>query len=108
MKNIQPNAYGVIVQSDIVQQHIDNYIDYKIRKAVYNNEEYYASSVTINGFGIYSGSSGGVSIHIKSSLENEISWIKKFLTRELANSDNGKKHLSKLELFQKTQQLSLF
>ena len=108
MKSPQPNDNGVLSDEIIILQHKDDNIEYNVRKSHFNNEEYFACSVLVKGFGIYSGFSGPVSICCKGTKEMEIDFIKKFLTRHLANSENGLKYLNKLELFQKTKQLSLF
>lgn len=108
MKSTQPNDTGVLSDEIIVLEHKDDIIEYNVRKSYYNSEEYFACSVLVKGFGIYSGSSGPVLICCKNTKEQEIDYIKKFLTRHLANSEKGLKYLNKLELFQKTKQLSLF
>lgn len=108
MNTSDPNDYGVFLNTTIVEQHKDQYIEYNIRKSVFKNEEYFACSVTISAFGIYSGFSGPVSISCKSSKEAEANFIKTFIQRELSHSENGLKHISKLPLFQNSKQLSLF
>jgi hypothetical protein len=106
--SIQPSEHGILENSQIVQEYKDKFVEYKIKMAKYNNKEYYASSILVNGFGIYSGFGSSVSIHCKSSLDKEVHFVKTFFSRELSNSENGMKHISKLPIFQTTQQLSLF
>lgn len=109
MNDAQPNNNGVLTNNTItVLQHKDKFIEYSLTKGTFNNKDFFASSVLINGFGIYSGCSGPVSIYSANTEEKEIDFIKTFLKRELSRSEIGLKHLKKLELFQETKQLSLF
>ena len=105
---MKPNKFGVLQDRMIVETYNDSFISYEIRKAHYDNEDYFSCSVTVSGFGIYSGYSGPCSITDKSSYENEIQFIKTFIERELKNSDAGIKHIKKIKLFQIDKQLSLF
>lgn len=98
----------VLKNREIVEQYKDNLVQYEIRKAVWENENYYSCAVTVSGLGIYSGFSGPCVLSNKSSYENEVYFIKSFIERELNNSDLGRKHIKNMQLFQKEKQLSLF
>lgn len=105
---MEPNDFGVLNERMIVEEYRDNFIHYAVRKAVYRNEDYFSCTVTVFGFGIYSGFSGPCTIRDKSTYENEISFIKKFIEKEVKYSETGIKYIKKLELFQNQKQLSLF
>jgi hypothetical protein len=105
---MEPNEFGVLKDRIIVEKYNDRFISYEIRKANYGNEDYFSCSVTVSGFGIYSGFSGPCTITDKSSYEKEIQFIKTFIERELKNSETGISHIKKMKLFQTQKQLSFF
>ena len=108
MINSRVNNFGVLIDYNILEEHKDKFISYSIRMAFHNDMEHFACSVTISGFGIYSGFRAVPSIDIQSSLEEQRNFIKNFLERGLENSLIGKKHISTIPILQSTKQLSLF
>ena len=106
--NSRVSEYGVLMDTVFVLEYKGDHVSYYIRKALYNGEEYFSSSVSISGFGIQSGFSGPVSIHCKSKYQDEVDFILKYFEDEAVLNDKFKEYLNKVPLYKNKNQLQLF